>query len=196
MTDIELKEKVSELLNTKKFSADMDGDELQDVVNSRDEVVGVLPRGVIWDNGLENNVRVVNIFVLDNVGKVFLPVRSMKKRYLPGGYDFSCGENVKSGEGYFEAAVRGLKEELGVDSNDLTECGSFKPDLEKGLFCFGRVYLYKSKKDEEAVMINMDEFVGYEWREVVEVREMVEKMPEKFKRDYKAIFELAFGNKD
>lgn len=196
MTDIELKEKVEELLSTKKFSKDMDGDELQDVVNSRDEVVGVLPRGVIWDNGLENNVRVVNIFVLNTDGKVFLPIRSMNKRYLPGGYDFSCGENVKSGENYFDAAVRGLKEELGIDSSDFVEKGSFEPNKERGIFCFGKVYLYKSKIGEEKVMVNMDEFAAYEWRGVEEIREMVKKMPEKFKRDYKAIFELAFGNKD
>lgn len=193
MTDLELKEKVLKLINTVPVVEDADGDELQDVVDGNDEVVGVLPRGVIWDNGLENNVRVINIFVQNERGEIFLPVRSMKKRYLPGGYDYSCGENVKSGESYFDGAVRGLKEELGIDSDKLDEVGTFKPDLEKGLFCFGKVYLFRVDPKDEQIMINTDEFVGHEWRSIVEVREMLNKSPERFKRDYKAVFELAFG---
>ncbi|KKU25590.1 MAG: hypothetical protein UX37_C0018G0008 [Microgenomates group bacterium GW2011_GWA2_46_16] len=41
MTDIELKERIDQLHNLVSLSEDMDGEEIQDVVNSHDEVVGV-----------------------------------------------------------------------------------------------------------------------------------------------------------
>lgn len=170
-----------------------DNGELQDVVNSKDEIVGTLPRGVIWDNNLQANTRVVNIFVVNSSKKILLPVRSLKKRYLPGGFDFSCGENLKAGEEYEQAAIRGLREELGLTGLIVGLVGSFKPSLDNGFFCFGKVYKTEVGAGE-VVKINHDEVAEIRWVSQQEVKKMLIDQKEKFKRDYKSIFELAFNS--
>jgi len=195
LTDEELNNKVREL--TLEFGSNgdenTDNGEMQDVVNSMDEVVGSLPRGVIWDNDLQGYTRVVNIFIVDQEGNVLLPVRSMEKRYLPGGYDFSCGENLKAGEEYNDAAIRGLREELSIEGEQPKELGSFTPDQEKGFACFGKVYLIEVGDKSEVTKFNTDEIERLEWKSKDEILEMIEDEPEKFKRDYEGIFRMAFG---
>lgn len=92
-------------------------DELLDVVDITDTVVGTCMRSVENSGKLSNDrrIRVVNIFVLNKDGKVLVPLRSADRRIFPNCYDFSCGEHVMSGESYDAAAKRGLKEELGLD---------------------------------------------------------------------------------
>lgn len=197
LTDGELEEKVrflAEGVNVSGGGTNSDDLELQDVVNSKDEVIGTLPRGVIWDNGLQSNTRVTNVFVVDGEGKILLPVRSLKKRYLPGGYDFSCGENLTAGESYETAVLRGLIEELGVEDGNPKEVGVFSPDPEKNLFCFGKVYLLEVGDKSEIKINNTDEIERLEWRTKEEILQMIDDEPEKFKRDYKAVFDLAFGS--
>lgn len=191
MTNSEIEERVKGLQGKIDSGLDMDGAEMQDVVNNDDVVVGSLPRGVIWDNGLENHTRVVNIFVKNENGEVLLPVRSAKKRYLPGGYDFSCGENVLSGEDYYEAALRGVEEELGI-LGELVEEGVFSPDEGRGLFCFGKVYSLLINSDQQ-VRVNTDEIDRIEWKAVEQIRELLRVNSGKFKRDYKSLFEMVFG---
>jgi isopentenyldiphosphate isomerase len=195
LTDVELNEKVRELAVEFGSNSDdgTDGREMQDVVNSMDEVVGILPRGVIWDHNLQGHTRVANIFVVDQEGNVLVPVRSMDKDYLPGGYDFSCGENLKAGEEYDEGAVRGLREELELYGDEPREVGEFSPDRSLGFFCFGKVYIYEVGDKSEVGEFNRDEVEKLEWRSKEEILEMMENEPEKFKRDYEAVFRMAFG---
>lgn len=195
LNDEELLSRVRELsTNSYPTNDETDNGELQDVVNSKDEIIGTLPRGVIWDNDLQGQTRVVNVFVIDQEGKILLPVRSVKKRYLPGGYDFSCGENLKAGEEYENAVERGLKEELKIDERSPKEVGSFSPDHDKGTFCFGKVYVLEIGDKSELEQFNSEEIERLEWRGKEEVFEMMREEPEKFKRDYKAIFMIAFGS--
>ncbi|KKS31156.1 MAG: hypothetical protein UU93_C0021G0004 [Candidatus Amesbacteria bacterium GW2011_GWA2_42_12] len=195
LSDEELTNKVLELsqMVIASGNGNTDDGELQDVVNSKDEVIGSLPRGVIWDNGIQGQTRVVNIFVIDKEGGVLLPVRSMEKRYLPGGYDFSCGENLKAGETYHAAAVRGLYEELGLENNELREVGDFIPDNYIGLFCFGKVYSIEVNQRSDVAKFNTEEIERLEWKDKTEILKMIVDEPEKFKADYKAIFDIAFG---
>lgn len=191
MTNEEISGKVLKLQGVVSKSKVSDDVEMQDVVDNDGVIVGSLPRGVIWDNGLENYTRVVNIFVQRENGDVLLPVRSMKKRYLPGGYDFSCGENVLSGEDFYDAAVRGLSEELGLENCSLEKKNSFAFDEDRGLFCFGEVYLTNIKNAVQ-LRTNVDEVERFEWKTVVEIKDLFVSEPEKFKRDYKAVFEMVF----
>ncbi len=192
MTNAEIREKVVKLTKVTKFSEDMDGAEMQDVVDNEGIVVGSLPRGVIWDNGLESYTRVINVFLLDKDERVLVQVRSLKKKNWPGGYDFSCGENLKSGESYNEAVRRGLVEELGLYDIEVLESAEFRPDPEKGLVCFGKVYTAVIDKDQKLVF-DRNEVQEFVWKTKSEIKKLFQAEPEKFKRDYRAVFELVFG---
>src|ERR1039457_539455 len=87
-------------------------EEIFDVVNERDEVVGQNTRREVHARGLWH--RAVHVLVFNAHGEVFLQKRSMKKDRQPGAWDSSCSGHVDSGENYDETAVRELREELGL----------------------------------------------------------------------------------
>lgn len=88
-------------------------DEVFDVVNDRDEVVGRDFRREIHRLGLLH--RAIHIFWLRGDGQLCLQRRSYAKDNCPGLLSSSCAGHVDAGEDYLGAAVRELREELGVD---------------------------------------------------------------------------------
>jgi 16S rRNA (adenine1518-N6/adenine1519-N6)-dimethyltransferase len=86
-------------------------EEIFDVVNERDEVIGRAPRREVHARGLLH--RAVHILVFNARGEVFLQKRSMLKDRQPGVWDSSASGHVGAGEDYDGTAVRELQEELG-----------------------------------------------------------------------------------
>jgi isopentenyl-diphosphate Delta-isomerase len=87
-------------------------EEIFDVVNDRDEVIGRQPRSEVHRLGLLH--RAVHILVFNARGQVFLQKRSLKKDREPGVWDSSTSGHLESGEDYDTAAVRELREEIGL----------------------------------------------------------------------------------
>ncbi|MGO8675208.1 MAG: NUDIX hydrolase [Limisphaerales bacterium] len=86
-------------------------EEIFDVVNERDEVVGRAPRSEVHRLGLMH--RATHVLVFNSRGEVFLQKRSLKKDRQPGLWDSSSSGHVSSGEDYDACAARELEEELG-----------------------------------------------------------------------------------
>ena len=86
-------------------------DEIFDVVNERDEVIGCAPRGEVHRLGLPH--RAVHVLVFNSRGELFLQKRSLRKDREPGVWDSSSSGHLDSGEDYDAAAARELCEELG-----------------------------------------------------------------------------------
>ena len=93
--------------------------ELLDVVDLQDRVIGVKMRGDIHAQGLMH--RAVHILVFNNAGQLFMQKRSNIKDESPGQWDTSAAGHVNSGETYFECAVRELSEELGIEADSSLE---------------------------------------------------------------------------
>jgi len=165
-------------------------DEIQDIVDEGDNVVGKETRHNIWKKGLEHNVRVVNVFISTSEAKILVPKRAMNKKTWPGRYDFSCGENVLSGETYEEAAQRGLLEELGIKNIELESLGKLTP--RNGVSCFMMIFkaVYSGKISE----FDKAEVSKVYWLSLDEIGTLLESNPEKFKRDYKEVFK-AFSSR-
>ena len=87
-------------------------DEIFDVVNKRDEVIGQQPRSEVHRLGLMH--RAVHVLVFNARGRVFLQKRSMTKDRQPGLWDSSASGHVEAGEEYDACAVRELDEEIGL----------------------------------------------------------------------------------
>ena len=90
-------------------------EEIFDVVNERDEVVGQSPRSEVHRRGLLH--RAVHVLVFNSRGEVFLQKRSMTKDSHPGAWDSSASGHVDSGEDYDPCAVREVWEEIGLKLN-------------------------------------------------------------------------------
>jgi isopentenyldiphosphate isomerase len=87
-------------------------DEIFDVVNERDEVIGQAPRREVHARGLWH--RAVHVLVFNARGDIFLQKRSLKKDIAGGKWDSSTSGHVDSGEHYDATAVRELREEIGL----------------------------------------------------------------------------------
>ncbi|MEU6487000.1 NUDIX domain-containing protein [Streptomyces sp. NPDC046887] len=87
-------------------------DEILDVVDERDRVVGQRARGEVYALGLRH--RCVFVLVRDAEGRIFVHRRTPGKLLFPSHYDMFVGGVVGAGEGYDAAALREAEEELGV----------------------------------------------------------------------------------
>jgi isopentenyldiphosphate isomerase len=87
-------------------------DEIFDIVNDCDEVIGQLPRRQVHRDGHKH--RAVHILVFNARKEIFLQKRSMQKDTFPGAWDSSSSGHVDSGEDYDPCAIRELREELGL----------------------------------------------------------------------------------
>ncbi len=89
--------------------------EIFDVVNERDEVIGRRPRSEVHRLGLMH--RAVHVLVFNRRGEIFLQKRSLLKDRQPGVWDSSSSGHVDSGEDYDVCALRELREEIGLSLN-------------------------------------------------------------------------------
>lgn len=89
-------------------------DEIFDVVNERNEVTGQATRGEVHARSLLH--RAVHIFVFNKHGELWLQQRSHLKDVHPLAWDSSAAGHLDAGEDYAGAAVRELKEELGIEA--------------------------------------------------------------------------------
>ncbi|MFP4063213.1 MAG: NUDIX hydrolase, partial [Halochromatium sp.] len=84
-----------------------------EIVDGDGRPAGLAPRSRAHAEGLWH--RAVHVWLFDDAGRVLLQRRGPDKDVNPDRWDVSCGEHVKPGERYAEAALRGLAEELGLD---------------------------------------------------------------------------------
>ncbi|MDK1345668.1 NUDIX domain-containing protein [Streptomyces sp. 378] len=87
-------------------------DEILDIVDENDRVVGRFPRGEVYARGLRH--RCVFVQARDARGRVFVHRRTPTKLVFPSLYDMFVGGVVGAGESYDTAALREAEEELGV----------------------------------------------------------------------------------
>jgi isopentenyldiphosphate isomerase len=87
-------------------------DELLDIVDEQDRVVGTARRAEAYARGLRH--RCACVFVRDGAGRVFVHRRTPGKLVFPSHYDMFVGGVVGAGESYDDAALREASEELGV----------------------------------------------------------------------------------
>ena len=88
-------------------------EEIFDVVNERDEVIGRMARSEVHRQGLLH--RATHVLVFNARGQVFLQKRSLKKDRQPGVWDSSASGHVDAGEDYDVCAARELREEIGLE---------------------------------------------------------------------------------
>jgi len=163
-------------------------EEIFDIVNDRDEVVGSAPRSEVHRRGLKH--RAVHVLVFNKAGQIFLQKRSMKKDCSPGAWDSSASGHLDRGEDYDACAVREVFEEIGVRLFQ-PPARLFKLDAcpETGQeFC----WTYQASH-EGPFVLHPDEIERGEWFESVHVTRWVESRPEDFAGAFVIIWKRFVG---
>ena len=146
-------------------------EEYLDLVDENDNIIGREKRSVIYEKGLKN-YRVINAFIMNSEGKLWIPRRTAHKKIYPLSLDMSAGGHVESGSTYEETFAKEVMEELNIDVNKVLwrEIGYFKSG-EHGLKCFQKVY----EINQDAVPdFNLEDFIEYYWLTPQEFMEKVQ----------------------
>jgi len=107
----------------------MSSDEIVDVVDDTDRVVGQALRRDVRRDNLRH--RSVYILVFNSSGQLFAHRRTMTKDIFPGFWDVAVGGVLNAGETYDDGARREVREELGVDGVTLRRLFPLRYDDER-----------------------------------------------------------------
>ena len=135
-------------------------DEILDLVSHDDIVIDQLSRSEVYAQNL-SNFRVVNAFIVNDKGQLWIPRRTKTKRIFPLCLDTSMGGHVTAGETYQQAFERELKEELHLDANSVryTMIGKLNPQ-DHQTSAFMQVYLIHLNNVNS---YNTQDFCEYFW---------------------------------
>ncbi len=159
-------------------------EEIFDIVNGRDEVVGRNTRSEVHRLGLKH--RAVHVLVFNARGEIFLQKRSLKKDIAGGKWDSSASGHLDTGEAYDACAVREVREEIGLHLA-LTPQRLFKIDAcqETGWeFC----WIYRCES-EGPFVLHPDEIETGGWFAPAAVTKWANEKPE----DFASCFVLLWG---
>ena len=158
-------------------------DEIFDVVNENDEVIGQRTRGEVHREGLRH--RAIHVLVFNSRGEVFLQKRSMKKDTFPGAWDSSSSGHLDTGEHYDDCAVRELEEEIGLKVTEAPR------KLFKINACTqtGQEFVWVYRVDSEGPFIlNPHEIETGEWFSSEKLTQCIQNMPLSFAEALKLIW--------
>ena len=96
-------------------------DELVDVVDEEDRVIGVTTRSAMRSGRLRH--RTAFVLVRSLTGDVLVHRRAEHKDVWPGRWDLAAGGVLARGESYDDGAARELAEELGITGAPLHPLG-------------------------------------------------------------------------
>lgn len=148
----------------------MKNDELLDLVNQHDEVIGQEYRSIVYKHKY-SNFRVINAFIINDQNKIWIPIRSAHKKLFPLCLDASIGGHVSAGEDYLTAFKRETLEEVNINVNEISYkfLKKLTPNTDK-VSAFMHVYaLYTN----ETPLFNNNDFVDYLWISINDLKNMI-----------------------
>jgi isopentenyldiphosphate isomerase len=144
-------------------------DELLDIVDENDSIVDQQMRSTVHELGLWH--RGVHIFLFTPEKKMLVQKRSADRVNSPSALDCSVSEHVIAGESYLEAAVRGMKEEMGISEIEIKPLVKFS--MNYGFNDNEISTLYEGVVDPEKVKFDSVEIEQITYHSADEIQEMM-----------------------
>ena len=136
-------------------------DELLDLVNEQDLVIGTLWRSEYERLEAEDlgYIRAVELFIQNENGQLWIPKRTADKRIAPNGLDYSAGGHVSSGETYMQAMLKEINEELNwkLQESDLEFIADIGPDQNRYI---RKLFVHRTNREPN---YNPEDFVSANW---------------------------------
>ncbi|RMF87932.1 MAG: NUDIX domain-containing protein [Nitrospinota bacterium] len=157
-------------------------EEIFDVVDAHDQVIGQAPRSEVHARGLPH--RAVHIFVLNSQEELLLQKRSATKDEFPLRYTSSASGHLRSGESYWEAARRELEEELGLQSS-LEMLGKFPASREMAM---EHTVLFRTRTDAPP-RFHPEEIAEGGFYPLSTIVQLLHQDPERFTPPFRLLFQ-------
>ena len=165
-------------------------DELFDIINEKDQVIGQELRSVVHQRGLWH--RGVHVLLFTGDDKLLVQQRSRDRVHAPLALDCSVSEHVKAGEDFYSAALRGLQEEMDVEGIELERLVKFK--MNYGPNDNEISVLYKGTVDPAVVRFDPVEIERVDYYSLGELQEMLGNENHNFSYWFEQIFQWYMGN--
>lgn len=147
-----------------------ENDELLDFVNDNDEVIDQKNRSEIYAL-CSHNFRVINAFLMNDQGDLWIPRRTANKKLFPLCLDASVGGHVMSGETYQQAFERELFEELNLKAHELEYSSvAYLNPIKDNVSAHMHVYLIKYNQTPD---YNRDDFESSMWIAIPELQNLI-----------------------
>jgi isopentenyl-diphosphate delta-isomerase len=161
-------------------------EEIFDVVDEQDRVVGQAPRSVVHARKLLH--RAVHIFVFNSRRELLLQKRSALKDEYPLCYTSSASGHLSAGESYAMAAPRELQEELGL-AGPLEWLAKFPAGPQTSQ---EHTVLYRTTTDTPP-RIDPEEIDAVAFHPLAEISALIDGAPQLFSPCFVTLFEWYVG---
>ncbi|MCU0608778.1 MAG: NUDIX domain-containing protein [Chitinispirillaceae bacterium] len=172
--------------------------ELLDILDSSGNPLGIIrPRHEAHHQGLWH--RTVHVWIVNDQGELLLQKRAAGKESHPGRWDISAAGHIAAGDSGIVAAMRELKEELGIDAPADTLQFLFDQQQEyhdpSGTFHdreFSDIYLLRRNVRPAELSLQKDEVEKVRLFKIGELKALIKKEPDKFvphEHEYLRLFE-------
>lgn len=165
-------------------------DELFDIIDEEDKVIGQELRSVVHQRGLWH--RGVHVLLFTHAGKLLVQQRSKDRVHAPLALDCSVSEHVQAGEDYYTAAIRGLKEELGVTGVEIKPLVKFKMNYGQNDNEISE--LYQGVVDPAAIKFDPVEIERVDYYSISELQKLLENAGSGFSYWFEQIIKWYLGN--
>jgi len=159
------------------------------LVDQSDQEIGTVEKMSAHELGLLH--RAISVFLFNDKGELLLQKRASSKYHSGGLWTNTCCSHPRVGEANMDAAIRRLKEEMGICS-DLYDAFSFtyKSLFKNGLteYEFDHVFIGSS---EHIPQLNPEEAEDYRYSQIHDVIKDVKQHPEQYTEWFKiAIYKV------
>jgi len=160
------------------------GEEVFDVVDEHDRIVGSATRSVVHARKLRH--RAVHVFLFNSRGELYVQKRAGTKDSFPRCYDSSASGHLNSGENYDSCAKREVQEELGLvlPAHQFRKHFKIEAGEDTG---WEFVWVYSVVADEPP-RINPDEIESGGFWSQQHCQSMLASHPEQFARSFPVVF--------
>ncbi len=156
------------------------------LVNEHDDMVGTIDKMEAHKQGLLH--RAFSVFIFNSKGEMLMQQRALTKYHSAGLWTNACCSHPMPGEKTTDAAQRRLMEELGFEAPiekifDFT----YKAEFDNGLTEHEFDHVFAGEYEGE-IDANPDEVKDFCYKEISEIKNMLQEHPQKFT----AWFHIAF----
>lgn len=149
------------------------------LVDQHDQVIGEMEKMEAHVKGVLH--RAFSVFLFNDAGELLLQQRAFSKYHSGGLWTNTCCSHPSPGEEVVEAALRRLKEELGIKDVDVEIVHHFvyKAEFENGLTEHEFDYVLKGNYNGDAIL-NNEEVESVKWISMRQLKDEINSDPDKF----------------
>ena len=157
------------------------------IVDKKDKQIGKEEKLKVHKQGILH--RAVTVLLFNSKNEVLITKRSEKKLLWPGYWECSCSTHVYEGESYKKAGERRIKEELGISTSLKYLLKFYYKAKYKDVGYEHEICGLVVGKYDGKINPNPEEIADYKWISLDELKQDIEKNPEKYAPWLKIVFE-------